>query len=272
MRLKLIIVPALVILTLIISISFIKPDYDTLVQKKALLKQKQAEVAKIESTKANIASLVQNLDSKSDMEKFTLRYYPETMDQERVIDSFNFMALQSGLIIDSMEMKEIIVEKEESLGVGGPLTSVPGPGEMAPIEGGSPDLMMPMVPTYKTPTPGSYVAQVRAKGGYENIKNFLDRLSRMDRMNSLVQMSIKVDEKEVAEGTEEVAATSGQLIGTFEARFDYVKGKEKQNAIGIPIFEKGTLSLETIEQAQARATSAVPVLTVNESGRANPFQ
>jgi Tfp pilus assembly protein PilO len=269
MRLKLIIVPALVILALVVSISFIKPDYDSLLQKKALLRQKQAEVAKIEDTKANIATLIQNLDTKSDMENFTRRYYPETMDQERVIDSFNFMALQSGLIIDSMEMKEIIVEKEEALGVGGPLTSVPGPEAMLP-EGESSDTTM--MPTYKAPTPGSYVAQVKAKGGYENIKNFLDRLSRMDRMNSLVQMSIKVDEKEAAANTEEVTPATDQLVGTFEARFDYVKGKEKQNAIGIPVFDQGTLTLDTIEQAQARATSAVPVLTVNESGRANPFQ
>jgi Tfp pilus assembly protein PilO len=262
MQLKIIIVPTLVILALILAIGFIKPDYDTLSQKRALLVEKQGEVARIETVKTNIATLTSQLESKSDLEQWSLRYYPEAMDQERIIDSFNFMALQSGLVIKSMEMKEIIVEKKETFDVGGPLTSIPG---------ATPDPDMPLVPSYQPPTPNSYVAQVRAKGSYENLKNFMDRLSRMDRMNTLRLMSIGTD-TENKETTEETVAATDQLVGTFEARFDHVQNPQEQNALNIPVFEQATLATDGLEKAKARATSAVPVLNVDQSGRANPFQ
>ncbi len=270
MQLKIIIIPALVIFALIVSIGFIKPDYDTLLVKRNVLAEKQKEVAKIETIKTNIEALNGELDAKSDLEQWSLRYYPETMDQERIIDSFNFMALQSGLIIKSMDMKEILMEKrEESLGVGGPLTSVPGDGGMVSPSGE----MLPPVPVYQAPQPSSYVAQVKAKGSYENLKNFMDRLSRMDRMNSLRLMSIGVDtENKEGADTGEAVAASDQLVGTFEARFDHVKNPKGQSALGIPVFDQGTVATAGLEEARAWATSAVPVLNVDQSGRSNPFQ
>ncbi|MEK9173839.1 MAG: hypothetical protein AAB845_01075 [Patescibacteria group bacterium] len=264
MQLKIIIVPTLIILSLVLGIGFIKPDYDTLLQKREILDQKKGEVAKIETVRSNIGKLSSELDNKSDLEQWSVRYYPETMDQERIIDSFNFMALQSGLVIKSMEMKEIILEKKEVLDIGGPLTSIPGEAGVTPD-------MATLVPLYQAPVPNSYVAQVKAKGSYENLKNFLDRLSRMDRMNSLQLMAIGVD-KEAAVDTGEAVAATDQLVGTFEARFDYVKGAKDQSALGIPVFEESTLATTGLEEAKVWATSAVPVLNVDQSGRSNPFQ
>lgn len=269
MQLKILIVPVLIILALVFGIGFIKPDYDTLTQKKALLAEKQSQVSKIETVKTNISALTQDLDSKGELEQFVLRYYPETMDQERVIDSFNFMATQSGLVIDSMDMKEVVSEKkEESLGVGGPLTSVPGDtAAMPPVAG-----MMP-ASMYHAPSPGSFVAQVKAKGSYENIKSFLNRLSRMDRMNSVITLSVDTDTKQAATQEEDTdVAPTEQLVGTFEARFDYLKNKEGQNALNVPVFGGSALSTTKLEEAKTWASSAVPALSVEQSGRANPFQ
>ncbi len=266
MQLKIIILPSLVILSLVLGIGFIKPDYDILSQKRALLAEKQTWVAKIETVKSNISSLSTELDGKSDLEQWSLRYYPETMDQERIIDGFNFMAQQSGLIIKSMEMKEILVEKKEVSDVGGPLTSIPG---KAPAT----ESMAMMAPVYLAPTPSSYVAQVKAKGSYENLKNFMDRLSRMDRMSSLRLMSIGIDEEDkAANDTGQAVAASDQLVGTFEARFDHIKSPKQQSALGMPVFEQNSLDTTDLETARSWATSAVPVLNVDQSGRSNPFQ
>ena len=264
MQLKIILLPTLVVLSLVLGIGFIKPDYDALTQKRVLLAEKQTQVDKIESVKSNVSTLSGALDSKSDLEQWSLRYYPETMDQERIIDGFNFMAQQSGLIIKAMDMKEIIVEKKEAFDVGGPLTSIPG----QEAEG-----MATITPAYIAPVPSSYVAQVQAKGSYENLKNFMDRLSRMDRMNSLRLVSIGVDKdsKEVTD-TGQAAATTEQLVGTFEARFDHIKSPKQQSALGIPVFEQGTLDTTGLEAARTWATSPVPLLDVGQAGRSNPFQ
>ncbi len=263
MQLKIIILPALVILSLVLGIGFIKPDYDILSQKRAILAEKQTWVAKIETVKRNISTLSNELDGKSDLEQWSLRYYPETMDQERIIDGFNFMAQQSGLIIKSMEMKEVIVEKKEVSDVGGPLTSIPGESPVTEM----------LAPAYLAPRPSSYIAQVKAKGSYENLKNFMDRLSRMDRMNSLRLMSIGVDkdDREATDTGLEVAA-SDQLVGTFEARFDHIKSPKQQSALGVPVFEQTSLDTTGLEEARAWATSPVPVLDIGQSGRSNPFQ
>ncbi len=271
MQIKILIVPALIILSFILGIGFIKPDYDTLMQKRAELAQKQSQVSMIETTKENIATLDRQLTEKSDLEGFVSRYYPETLDQERIIDSFNFMATQSGLIISSMEMKEIIKpDKEEGLGVGGPLTSVPGDGT-GQVSGPPVDpaaALAATTPIFKTPKPVLYVARVQVKGSYENIKNFMDRLAHMDRANNLVLVSI-ADNKQQTDGE---TSDQTQLVGTFEAQFGYLKLTNGESALSMPIFSQSSLPVTQLEQVKEWATSAVPALTVSQSGKANPFQ
>lgn len=205
-----------------------------------------------------------------------LRFYPLALDQERVIDAFNFLAVQSGLTISTMDIKELVNEKQDNL-------QVPGGGILAPMgesalaEGGAGALRPPTIdgalpmPAYVQPTPYSFTAQVKVKGSYENIKSFFARLYKLDRMHELRNVMVAEAKKETnAEGEEVVS--SGILEASFEARFNYVTDKENPNAMGAAIFGKNAFDIEKANKAKEWASTAIAELNVDNAGRANPFQ
>jgi len=104
MRLKVLIVPFFIVMILILSIGYIKPDFDTIQIKKAEKASKELKVTNIDTVTNNISSLNSALDTQLETEKFAYQYLPEVLDQEQVIDAFNFLANQSGLAITKMDL------------------------------------------------------------------------------------------------------------------------------------------------------------------------
>ncbi len=276
MKLKLLIVPFFVIMSLVIGIGMIKPDYDSWVVKKKELAQKRAEVDRLEGLRANIDSLTSNLDQNKDLESFMLRFYPLTLDQERVIDAFNFIATQSGLTISTMDIKELVNEKQED-------ALVPGGGILAPMgesaiaedgaDGTRPPTIEGAMPTiaYVPAEPNSFTAQVKVKGSYENIKSFFARLYKLDRMHELRNITVSEAKKETNAEGEEVAP-SGILEASFEAKFSYMMDKDNTTAMGAPVFGKSSFDIEKATASREWASTAVAELNVDNAGRANPFQ
>jgi Tfp pilus assembly protein PilO len=275
MKLKLLIVPFFVIMSLVIGIGMIKPDYDSWVTKKRELTQKRAEVDRLESLRANIDSLTSNLDQNKDLETFMLRFYPLALDQERVIDAFNFISTQSGLTISAMDIKELVNEKQEDVVVpGGGILSPMGESAIAEgADGTRPptiDGAPPMV-VYVQPEPDSFTAQVKVKGSYENIKSFFARLYKLDRMHELRNITVSEAKKETNAEGEEVAP-SGILEASFEAKFSYVMDKDNTTAMGAAVFGKSSFDIEKATSSREWASTSIAELNVDNAGRPNPFQ
>ena len=266
MTLKLLLVPFFIIMALVVGIGMAKPEYDTLMQKRAELAQKKTEVDRLETLRSNIDALTMSLEQNKDQEDFMLRFYPVKLDQERVIDAFNFLSAQSGLIVAGMDIKELTVpqvELDPALeGAAGPLGVVPGEG--------SPDALgMSATPVYVPQKPSYFVAQVKLKGNYDNIKSFLARLYTLDRMHEVKNVTVVAPKKE-GETEEDVPADI--LEASFEARFDFVEDIDNKNAIGAAIFGKNAFDLAKVTKAEEWAATAMANLTVDKAGRANPFQ
>ncbi|OGI21415.1 MAG: hypothetical protein A2808_00215 [Candidatus Moranbacteria bacterium RIFCSPHIGHO2_01_FULL_55_24] len=271
MQLKLLIVPSLIIISIILIIGFIKPDYDTLKIKRATLVQKETEAANVATIIANVKQLNASLDADQETESFILRYYPDSIDQGRVIDAFNFLALQSGLVITSVELKELPPVAIEEAIQNVPMTSLQG-GATDPSLAGS---EIPPVPQYQAPRPRSYTALVKARGSYENVKGFVERMMRLDRIHGMKNFSVGLNEEalrtiDAGEAVSEEAAS--ELVVMFETRFDYLPAQKMVNALHVPVFEKGSLDFAAAKEAMTRATSAVPDLDKGQTGKPNPFQ
>ena len=267
MKLKLLLVPFFIIMSLVVAIGIVKPEYDNLMLKNRELTQKKTEVERLEGLRSNIDSLTSSLDQNKELEDFMLRFYPAKLDQERVIDAFNFLSAQSGLIVTGMDIKELtapVVEVDPTLdGSGGPLGTAPADGSVNPLVASE----APIMPAYTPAKPSYFVAQVKLKGSYDNIKSFFARLYTLDRMHEVKNITVATAKKE---GDTEVS--SDVLEASFEARFDFVDDTDSKNAMGAAIFGKNAFDIDKATKAKEWTATAMANLTVDKAGRANPFQ
>lgn len=260
MRLKVLVVPFLVIMILVISIGYIKPGMAVLEAQKLERTKKSNQADNIQTVVNNVDALSQSLDNKKELTSFMGRYLPQKMDQGRVIDAFNFLASQSGLVVVDMAMEEppkIVMSGAESA--------------VDPTTG-----MVVADPGFKDPVASTYSASVKVRGSYESIKGFFDRVSHMDRFHKVSDLVIQVptDTGATASDTKQNAApkTGKDLIGIFEAKFDYFPGRTVQTAVAVPVFGKSEFDFSVPQKALDRVTSPVAELEYVPAGKPNPFQ
>ena len=260
MRLKILIVPLLIVMILVISIANIKPALDRMQSKKAELAVKSSQVANMKSVIDDIAALNGALDTQPESEQFVARYFPKSMDQWRVIDMVNYVALQSGVLIISLDVK--IPPKENPLEASAILLD----GTLAPL---GPD-GLPLV--RETPKADSFIIKTSVQGSYENIRSFLTRLSHIDRFHTLRSYGVAINDKLLNDPEQTPESILASLIGTFEANFDFYGEKSVESAIDLPVFQKSELELTALGEALSRVSNPVPTLEKPATGKPNPFQ
>lgn len=245
MRLKVLIPPFLIIMILVLAIGYIKPDIGVLQAKKADVLAKKTMVANVDTVITDIGTLNSSLDAKQDLEKFVYRYLPNTQNQEQVIDAFNFLAMQSGVVIAKMELKQPLVQS---------VMSEEGNGEVPGLS------QKPALSVAKTFTfSGSVI------GSYENIKAFFDRMVHMERFQKISLFSIATD-------TNTEPLDTSHLTGVFETEFGYLPPEPLASAINAPIFLSSQFDFSNVSKSLEQATNVIPVLEKGSTGRPNPFQ
>lgn len=262
MRLKVLILPFFIILILILGIGYIKPDFDSMQTKKAEIAANEVRMANIESVIANIGSLNGSLDTEREAEQLMYRYLPYTLDQEQMIDTFNFLANQSGLIVEKMELKQPTEAAPEAPLIDDPAAETLVAGGESPDVSGASAVPAPPV-TVKT-----FVLKGGVTGSYENIKAFFDKISRIERFQKVNFFSMEAAEKTDSPDTEN--GPKG-LVGTFEASFGYLPSRSIASAIGLPVFLQSKFDFSNIEKLSDQLTNPLPALQKGETGKPNPF-
>ncbi len=273
MRLKILFVPVVMVLILIVIILYIKPDYAVLQAKRADVSLKEDQVAKMETVINNVNSLESDLNSKKDSEDFLTRYFPQTVDSDRIVDALNFLAEQSGVVLATISIVKSETQSEEPLFPVDPaaLTTL-NPAFMG--EGGvslPPGSFNMPVGQVSAPLPEQVMIKISAEGTYPNLKSFMSRVSHMDRANSFQVLQLK--EKGVESEGELVKDLSDPLLsGTFEIWMDFVPQKHIESALSVPTFWSPTYDISPLESLKAWITSPVPVLQGTPGGKSNPFE
>lgn len=273
MSLKILLVPSLLAISLMLLIGFVKPDYSKWQAQRQALSQKESEAQNVQNVTANVTALNAFLDQNAEKEKFLLRYYPDNLDQGRLIDSFNFLASQSGVTLTAVSLNEVEQEQQEE-GFGNvPFTSLQDGSAPADPNLADPNTLVPAQQLYQAPKPKAYEAQVTAQGDYGNLKSFLERIAAMDRLHRQKSFVIKRGEsggEQTAEG--EAAVATGALNATYSGLFEFLPHQELASALQAPVFSQPTIDFTALDAAVARATATVPELGVASGGKANPFE
>lgn len=244
MQFKVFVTPTIIIMTLVLAIWFIKPDLEVLQTKKADILTRQAMAENVDMTIANISALNGSLDTQQDFEKFAYRYLPNTQNQEQVIDAFNFLAVQSGVVISEMELKQ---SPDQGAASGRASEEISDVFQKAAL------------PAVKIFTfSGSVV------GSYENIKKFFDRFAHIGRFQKIKFFSIAI-------GTASPPDIN-YLSGRFDAEFGYLSPQAVGSALDMPIFLHSKFDFSNVEKLLQRTESAIPPLEKGQTGKPNPFE
>lgn len=252
MSLKLFIFPGILILSLTIAFGYIRPDIYAILEQRSLEAAKQADLAKVESVEANVTALSQELLSHHETEQLVQRYLPLAIDQERAVDTVNFLAQQSGVVVTALYLKNVTP----------PPSAQTQP--VATLGGESEDTTA--APVAAPEVPKSYLAQITVLGTYENIRGFYERLYRTDRLHQTQSLVIRRPEDRPQENLPE-----NILEGSLAFNFQYLAPKRAGNALNQPLFQNTTLDFSAANTLADFINSPVGDLLPPPTGRPNPF-
>lgn len=240
MRLRILIVPLLLILILVLCIGYIKPDFDEILVRKTAIDTQDKLIAKVDSTINNIATLDDSLNKEKESEYFLWNYLPSTMNQEQAIDTFNYLASQSGLIVLDMNLKK---EVETAMNVA-PDGSI--------IENSAPKAK-------------NFQFTGSILGKYEDIKAFFNQLVHVNRFQSVQLFSIQKNDQLSA------TENSTDLKGTFVVEYGYFPNKSIDSALDMPVFSHTSFNFSQVNALRTKIIS-VPPFERGVPGKPNPFQ
>lgn len=258
MNLKLLLFPTLLFLAVFLIIVYIKPDIETILTKRDEETSKQETLRKVEVVEGNIRSLAQSLNQKNDVESLVNRYLPQSIDQERSLDIVNFLAQQTGVAVNKIDMKEnqqvqqtVVVTSET--------------GETDPNQGGT---LLERGPE----SPRSYGVTVDVMGNYQNLRTFFERLYHTDRMRAVNVFTLRQPEQMERFRGEQEIIPADFLLATISMDFFYAPSVGAGNALTQSIFQKDRIDFSAANQLVDFINSPVGDLAPASPGRSNPFE
>ena len=248
MRLKILMMPLSILISLVVIIGFVKPEIEIFQEKRVQLDTKNAQAQGMATLLENIKTLTTSLETQSGNERFVSEYLPKDLDQERIVDMFNYLATQSGVLVTSMAIKEVVLS-----------AALDTSDEVAL------DPSLPIVASSR-PKIKAYVGNVEVKGDYIGIKTFFDRVNHMNRFHKILNFSV------IAPLDTSEEAASGILTAKLESQFEYFPAQKYDSALSLPVFSKKELGGNDWLSLQDWVKNTVPPLAGSDSGRTNPFQ
>lgn len=261
MKLKILILPTFIILELVLAIGYIKPNLDAISDKQTEITVQKDALSRVDTVKANIGTITEELGRRREAVSFIERYYPKKLDEERVVDMLNYLAQLSGTSV-----VEVNVEKNEKVAT--VVENVP------PADGSVVDTSIAVEAPAEAPD--SYEVELSVLGEYQNIKDFFNRVYLADRLHMTKEFSIthrkEDDEIKSADGETVEISTKRILLGTIKADFPYIKEKRVANALNIALFQSSSFDFTEADKIAEFVTGALPTLQADGPGRPNPFE
>lgn len=262
MRIKILIFPAALAVSIAVFIAYVWPQYQTLLNERTNLKTKEKILQETKQKKQNIERLTESLNQNKDKEGFVLAFLPVKRNDEDIINGLNYLATSAGVSLNS-----ITVEKNKNQNVAS-VTS----GQEAT---GSKDVLFATAPASENSaaayTPKMQTVKIKASifGNYENIKTFLEQVYKMEMYNNLVSYAISSSKQSQVEG--KPASLSPVLTAVLEIDFGSLAKIQVGADLANPVFSAAGLNLEAYNKLSGLVSRNIPAIEVSGQGRANPF-
>ncbi|MDD5084246.1 MAG: hypothetical protein PHT88_04970 [Candidatus Moranbacteria bacterium] len=267
MNVKILFFPLSVTIALAMSVFYIKPEFDTAMTNRGALAEKESLASDIEQKIQNVHELESNLDTNGESETAVDRYLPNTRDDDRIVDSINFLASQAGLALTSLKIERAIEPQAD-------LSSVPeeAASGSAALFASNPDISAVRQAPVVAATPKVLVVSMAAIGSYESIRDAVGKISHMDRFQNFAVVSIDLPTA-AAQATdgEGAAASSDTLNATMSIRFTYLPKVNAKGNFNSPILAESAFDFGAVQKLKQYTSTTVPSIEVGTAGVSNPF-
>ncbi len=273
MKIKVLLVPTLIIASSFVALNYLKPGYDTYQQKRALRAIAEENARQVDTVVNNVGALKAEIETQKDKVAFTKEYLPEGKDQGRIFDGMNFLAGQSGLLTSKIQVEKVEdqapADGSQTFGTLDPLADA---DPLTQIESSDPNAVpgAPLVAPYVPPKIQNHAVSLEALGGYPNIKDLLRKLTSFNRLQEVQSFRIAVTETAGEEGE----APAGVLTLNYSTKLPYQNVPSPvtgEAIVSIPGLSQGSFNFATIDSLQGTSTT-VPDVVLGTEGKANPFE
>lgn len=254
--------PLAFFVAIVLSIWFIWPSIEEVVEKTKSVKDSEKTLAATQERKRNVEQLRNALDQNKEKEDFILSYLPQNQNEEAIIDAVNYLASTS-----SVNLIDVSFELDKSLPVASNASSGPSAANPTIINNSSPNGMNPEA-LEVAPEVKFYVFKAMISGKYENIKIFIDQLGRMEFLNHTSGLSIT----QGTQNTEEGEKKTDILIANIEAKFGFLP-VVKSNQTGInKVFSQSGFDFSPYNEIRKIIKDEIiPEIDAGQKGKSNPF-
>jgi len=238
MRLKIFFFPIALVVSIVLFIWFISPEFSQLKGDKSELDSQKNILREIKVKKQNVNNLNASLDGNSDKEKLVLEYFPSVEKEEEIINMLNYSATSSGIALLDFNA-DIVKDSPKSF-------------KAAEAE----ENKAPEVMVRKTKV------KLSLAGSYENIRSFFDKIYKIKRANDISMVNISSQPE------------SESLLAEAEIYFSYLPQihLSMENELSDPIFSQKSFNFTVADKvAELTSENNVSKLEANPGGRSNPF-
>ncbi|EKE15927.1 MAG: hypothetical protein ACD_11C00074G0002 [uncultured bacterium] len=261
MKLKLLFFPLMLIASISVLVAFVWPEISNIRKVMAENKIAEEKIALIKEKKDIVRSLDQELGKNSDKEKIMKDYLAEGKNEERIINSLNYLAVSTGVsLVDASVVADsdvtAIEEKEED---------IPTSNNVFNFS------QEPISPSQVTiPVDLKNVSfNISITGKYENIKAFLSGMNRLELMNNIKLVDITQYKAESTEGEE---SQSTELLSVeVSSEFYYLEKMKVPGSYGLTALNASNFDFSQVDKIKQFISQGASVLEVGERGNKNPF-
>ncbi|NTW89673.1 MAG: hypothetical protein HGB37_02070 [Candidatus Moranbacteria bacterium] len=245
--------PIFIIIVIFLGVFLVKPAVVSVMEKRQVKAEKEAELSAVEATKQNLEVLASSRESLlgTDEGRMVYAYLPVSLDQDRIVDVFNYYAMQSGAVVNNITFESKDTKKS-------PYFPADTQEEMDPLS------------APKSPVPSTFTLSANIQGSYESIKAFLKEVSRPARSYKLVSFAI-VKKDSGTDQSGQPMPDSGILSGSFAAEFYYLPEKQYPRGYLLPVFSAGQFDMTGIRDLMAKEKTVPALSDPGNAGRGNPF-
>ncbi|NTW46459.1 MAG: hypothetical protein HGB18_05480 [Candidatus Moranbacteria bacterium] len=244
--------PIFITVAAFLGIFSVRPSVLSIMEKLKERNDKMAELSAVESTKANLEELSSSLPSISESAegKAVYAYLPDSTDQERIVDTVNYYAMQSGVSLGSTSVTDDVMQSDVAAdGATSAAVSMDPP---------SPQLL-------------SFTFAAEMTGPYQAMKAFLGSMSNPSRAHELLGFSL---EKRKGGNLDEAGNTlpdSDVLSGKIKMRFYYLPERRYPRGYLLPVFQSSGFELSPVRDLLSNEKQVPELPKPSGYGRENPF-
>ncbi len=264
MRVKILIFPAALALSIAIVIAYVWPEKEAVREVRKALDGSRNTLQSIKEKKNNIDSLKKSLEQNQDKKSLVSSYLPSGQSEEEIINKLNWLAADSSVTLNTLSPEK---ETAKASAAGGEETAELSSKEVLFSSSQEPAA----VGSRPRATLRTVKINVGFSGNYASVKTFLEQIYKMEMFNNIASFSVTKEEEKSSQPAGEEAKNPEALFAKAEIEFSYLPPVRLERDYTAPIFSRSSFDFTPYEKLTQMITKKAPVLEAGEHGRANPF-